>query len=113
MKKDILTRLFLPVIAIVLTTVACGNRKVNTGKALSEDLTAKKMLQGVWLDEDEEDPAFRVIGDTIFYPDSTSQPVYFQIVKDTLILHGSNMVKYQILKQAPHFFMFKNQNGDL
>lgn len=113
MKKDILTRLFLPVIAIVLTTVACGNRKVNTGKALSEDLTAKKMLQGVWLDEDEEDPAFRVIGDTIFYPDSTSQPVYFQIVKDTLILHGSNMVKYQILKQAPHFFMFKNQNGDV
>lgn len=59
MKKDILTRLFLPVIAIVLTTVACGNRKVNTGKALSEDLTAKKMLQGVWLDEDEEDPAFQ------------------------------------------------------
>jgi hypothetical protein len=113
MKMNIFTRLIIPIAIVALTTVACGNRKNNSTMSLSEDLTAKKMLQGVWLDEDEEDPAFRVVGDTIFYPDSTSQPVYFQIVKDTLILHGSNTVKYQILKQAPHFFMFKNQNGDV
>jgi hypothetical protein len=107
MKNCVMLLLFL------LSLASCsGNKKENSDNA-AEDLKAKKMLQGVWLDEDEEDPAFRVIGDTIFYPDSTSQPVYFQIVKDTLILHGSNMVKYQILKQAPHFFMFKNQNGDV
>jgi len=80
---------------------------------VTEDIAAKKMLQGVWLNDDEEEPAFRVVGDTIFYPDSTSQPVYFQIIHDTLMLHSANLAKYIIVKQAPHLFVFKNQNGDV
>lgn len=70
------------------------------------------MLQGIWVDEDEQDVAFKAKGDTIFYPDSTSQPVYFQIIADSLVLHGANEVKYAIIKQTRHLFVFKNQNGD-
>ncbi len=78
-----------------------------------EDFTAKKMLQGIWLNYEEQDVAFEAKGDTIFYPDSTSQPVYFQIIGDSLVLHGSNEVRYPIVKQAPHLFAFRNQTGDL
>lgn len=70
------------------------------------------MLQGIWVNEDEESVAFRAKGDTIFYADSTSQPVYFQIFGDTLVLHDANDMKYQIVKQTPHLFIFTNQNGD-
>ncbi|MCH4147197.1 MAG: DUF4738 domain-containing protein [Prevotella sp.] len=89
----------------------CRNRKAES-LAPKEDKAAKQMLQGIWVNEDEEDVAFRAKGDTIFYPDTTSQPVYFQILHDTLVLHGVNDVKYLIVKQAPHLFIFKNQNGE-
>lgn len=89
----------------------CKNRKAEV-LVPKEDKAAKQMLQGIWINEDEEDIAFRAKGDTIFYPDTTSQPVYFQIFHDTLVLHGSNDVKYLIVKQAPHVFIFKNQNGE-
>lgn len=77
-----------------------------------ENLSAKKMLQGIWVDEDGQNVAFKASGDTIFYPDSTSQPVYFQVVGDTLVLHGVNVTKYAIIRQTSHLFVFRNQNGD-
>lgn len=110
-KYSLLPMLF--VVTMTLVGVSCSNHNTSSTDQPSEDYTAKKMLQGLWLNEDGDSPAFRVVGDTIFYPDSTSQPVYFQIIKDSLVLHSSNVAKYQIVKQAPHLFMFKNQNGDL
>ncbi len=93
---------------------ACCGQKANRQEEVKEDAAAKKMLQGIWLnDDDEDDVAFRVKGDTIYYPDSTSQPVYFYIVGDTLVMKGANVVKYPILKQAAHLFEFKVQNGDV
>lgn len=77
-----------------------------------EDRVAKEMFQGVWMNEGEENVAFRVKGDTVYYADSVSLPAYFQIFHDTLILHGVSDVKYTIVKQAPHLFVFANQNGD-
>lgn len=92
--------------------VGCGEKsKQATGP--QEDAHAKELLQGVWLNEDDEDVAFRVKGDTIYYPDSTSQSVYFYIYSDTLVMKGANEVKYPIVKQAAHLFEFKNQSGDL
>lgn len=97
----------------VSVLVGCANKTTTTISVPEEDKTAKKMLQGIWVNEDDEDVAFMVKGDTIFYPDSTSQPVYFMIVSDTLTLKGANDVKYPIVKQAEHIFQFKNQNGDV
>lgn len=91
-----------------------GCKKEKAVQALpQEDKAAKQMLQGVWINEDEETVALRAKGDTIFFADSTSQPVAFQIIHDTLVLHDANEVKYQIIKQTPHLFVFKNQNGDV
>lgn len=77
-----------------------------------ESKEAKKLLQGVWVDQDTEEVSFRAIGDTIFYPDTISQPTYFKIVGDSLML-SSVGAKYAIVKQAEHLFWFKNQNGDV
>lgn len=99
-------------LACLALLASCGE-KGSKQIAIQEDAAAKKMLQGVWLNEDEESVAFRVKGDTIYYPDSTSQPAYFYIASDTLVMRGSNLVKYPIVKQAPHLFVFKNPNGDV
>ena len=97
--------------ALTISIDGCRERAKQVS-APQEDLAAKKMLQGIWVNEDEESVAFEAQGDSIFYPDTTSQPVRFQIVEDTLVLHGAEDIKYPIIKQTPHLFIFKNQNGD-
>ena len=67
-------------VMLMLLMVACGSK---SGTSTVEDVQAqesreaKNMLQGIWVDEDTEEPSFRVVGDTIFYPDTISQPVFF------------------------------------
>ena len=98
----------------LLEVAPCGQKSATELPEIKEDTAAKKLLQGIWLDgDDEDDVAFRVKGDTIYYPDSTSQPVYFYIVGDTLVMKGANTSKYPIVKQAAHIFQFKVQNGDI
>ena len=97
---------------LLVSMGSCKKGREKAQEARQEDLGAKKMLQGIWVDEDEQDVAFKAKGDTIYYPDSTSQPVYFQIFDDTLVLHGANEAKYPIVKQTRHLFVFRNQNGD-
>lgn len=105
---------FLLICLLTALTISIGGcrERAKQVSAPQEDLAAKKMLQGIWVNEDEESVAFEAQGDSIFYPDTTSQPVRFQIVEDTLVLHGAEDIKYPIIKQTPHLFIFKNQNGD-
>ena len=102
----------LSVILLVTFLFACGNKEKPV-VAPHENTEAKKMLQGIWIDEDTSDPFFRVEGDTVFYPDSTSMPVHFAIITDTLVLNGSHIIRYPIIKQTPHIFQFKNENGEV
>ena len=98
----------------LLGVAACGQKSEKEQPEIKEDTAAKKLLQGIWLDgDDEDDVAFRVKGYTIYYPDSTSRPVYFYIVGDTLVMKGANTSKYPIVNQAAHIFQFKVQNGDI
>lgn len=66
---------------------ACGH-KTDKPSIPQEDIAAKKMLQGIWVDNDAQTVAFKVKGDTIFYPDTTSIPAYFQIIEDTRSARG-------------------------
>ena len=77
------------------------------------DDKAGKMLAGIWLNEDDNSIAFRAEADTVYYPDSTSLPMHFRIIGDTLYLDGSSVVTYPIVKQTEHLFMFKNNAGDV
>lgn len=92
--------------------VSCGSGDSQKPVEIEENTTAKQMLQGIWVNDDAGDVVFKVKGDTIFYPDTTSMPVYFQVMADTFVLHGGSCAKYPIVKQTEHVFVFANQNGE-
>lgn len=100
-------------VGCLLALTGCHDKGGNQDKTIEEDVAAKKMLQGIWLNDDMDDVAFQIKGDTIYYPDSTSQPTYFFVCADTLVMKGANEIKYPIAKLASHLFIFRNQNGDV
>lgn len=100
----------LPIALVLLA--ACSGSHSSPPDATSEDKEAKALLQGIWVDDESGDISFRAKGDTIYYPDSTSQPAYFRIVDDSLEL-GQSHTRYSIVKQSAHLFWFENQNGDV
>ena len=102
----------IPLILLLFLLTACGNKEKPI-TAPVEDASAKKMLQGIWLDEESGEPSFRAEGDTIYYPDSTSAPVHFYIIADSIVLDGSRTLRYAILKQSANIFQFVNQNGEV
>ena len=113
MKSKLIFVLTASVMLLCISSCRHKEPAKNEAKAPKEDLEAKKLLQGVWMNEDDETVVFKAHGDTIYYPDSTSQPVYFQIFGDTLVLYSANSARYKIVKQSPHVFEFRNAAGDL
>jgi hypothetical protein len=97
---------FISVLSIVVA--GCSQK---TEYKPEEDLRAKEMFQGVWVSESNE-PVLLAKGDSILYPDSSSQPVRFWINKDSIFLKGAHVTRYMITKQMPHVFLFTNQTGD-
>lgn len=51
---------------LALALLACTSQTKKQEKT-EEDLTAKKNLQGIWLDDDDDDVAFLVKGDTYIF----------------------------------------------
>lgn len=88
----------------VIGLIACGNSKEK--KITEEDITAKTLLQGIWIDDDTELPLMRIEGDTIYYADPQNIPVSFKIVRDTLFVYGNNTVTYKIDRQTDYSFWF-------
>ena len=88
-------------LSLVLLAILSGCRQ-NTRSAadLKESREAKALLQGVWTNEDTEDVAFRMRGDSVYYSDSTSMPAYFKVVGDTLYIGSS--ARYHIEKHTEH-----------
>lgn len=89
----------------------CAGKK-DRDVVISENAGAKKMLQGVWLDADNDDVVLKVVGDTILYSDSTSLPTFFAVYGDTLVME-STQAHYPIVKLTNNVFCFKNRNGDV
>lgn len=101
------TTIFLLTVVLTIFFSCQDNKSV----VPSEDEGAKAMLQGIWVEEESGDVSMRIIGDSIFYTDSTSMPSYFRIVGDSLVM-GSG-TSYAIVKQTENLFWFTNQNGDV
>lgn len=92
---------------VAIFLAACSsNKNPHTSQLEYEDLNAKEMLQGIWLDDETENPLMRVEGDTIYYADSQSAPIAFKIIQDTLYTYGNDTTYYKIDKQAEHIFWF-------
>lgn len=104
---------YLTISLLTLLLVACNGGKNQNALQLDEDFKAKASLQGVWLDNETDTPLMRVQGDTIFYADSQSTPVYFQILKDTFYTHGNELSKYKIDQQTEHTFWFHSLSDNI
>ena len=63
-------------------------------------------MQGIWIDDESDIPLLFIKGDTIYYANSQSTPVYFKIIKDTLYTFGNELARYQIDKQTEYSFSF-------
>ena len=102
------------VVAVLLGLALYGcNGSGRQPKAPEEDTATKAMLEGIWVDAEEDVVVFKIKGDTIFYPDSAIQPVAFKILQDTMVLFGNTMSKYPIVRKDRHLFEFKNQANDI
>lgn len=102
--------MFFMMISCSVILVACFSCVGGTSSTLNtENLDAKAMLQGIWVEDNTEEVVFRVDGDTVYYPDDSSQPSYFRIVNDSLELGG---YRYAVVQQTEHTFCFLNQAGD-
>lgn len=78
-----------------------------------ENLYAKKILQGVWIDEEMDMPFMEVGGDSIFYADSDIMPASFFIMNDTFYVVGIDTVAYAIDLQTETRFNFHHQSDML
>lgn len=65
----------------ILFAACSGNKSPHSLQQEKEDLSAKELLQGIWLDDETESPLMRVEGDTIYYADAQSTPIAFKIMR--------------------------------
>ena len=86
--------------------IACNNTKKQNSLEQSENVKAKELMQGIWIDDESDIPLLFIKGDTIYYANSQSTPVYFKIIKDTLYTFGNELARYQIDKQTEYSFSF-------
>lgn len=97
---------------VALSLFSCKEGKSEKGE-VREDLKAKELLQGVWLDEDTEMPLMEFKGDSIYYSDPTNMPVAFHIVKDTIYIYGKDTAEYQIDRQTADSFWFHSLSDEV
>ena len=63
----------ISMVLVVVLVSSCSSTK-NGENSDREDLTAKELLQGVWLDDETDMPLMRISGDTIYYADPQNAP---------------------------------------
>lgn len=64
---------YVAISLVAILLAACNSSKnPHSSSGQEEDLSAKELLQGIWLDDETESPLMRIEGDTIYYADSQS-----------------------------------------
>jgi hypothetical protein len=86
--------------------LSCKEARKDQLSESPENIKAKELLQGIWLDDETDIPLMYIKGDTIYYADSQSAPIAFKIIRDTLYTYGRDTTYYKIDKQAEHIFWF-------
>lgn len=100
----------MPFAAGLLLTACSGAR---TPVEQKEDLTAKALLQGVWLNEESDLPWVKVEGDTLYYPDALHAPATFRVVHDSIyITNAFGVMAYKIDRQSEYSFWFHANDDD-
>jgi hypothetical protein len=98
-----------PLLLLSAVLFSCSSGGVRT--QAEESRQAKQLLQGVWTDDDTESVVFKMEGDSVYYPDSTSMSAYFRVYDDTLYIGSA--ARYHIEKHTEHLLWFKGADGEL
>lgn len=99
--------------AAAVLLLACQNHRA-VPEPERENRTAKSLLQGIWIDDESETVQFRIEGDTIYYPDPSSVPLYCKIVGDTFFLYGiADSASYRIDRQDEKEFWFYSLSDEI
>lgn len=107
-----MNRFFITLVCCALLT-ACSSPSQQKEKAEKENLEAKSLLQGVWVDDITETPLLRINGDTIYYINESVTPKMFKIIGDSLKTYGQQVSSYHIKKQGKHVFWIESAIGDI
>ena len=83
----------ISMVLVVVLVSSCSSTK-NGENSDREDLTAKELLQGVWLDNETDMPLMRISGDTIY-------------------LRGNTLTAYKIDRQTEYSFWFHSLSDDI
>ena len=104
---------YITIVLLIFLLAACNNAQKQNISGQSEDLTAKELLQGIWLDDESDNPLMLIKGDTIYYTDTQSAPVYFKILKDTFYTYGNELTRYLIDRQTEYSFSFHSISDNI
>ena len=100
-------------IACISLLAACSNQPKKQEKPEEEDLRAKELLQGIWVDDMTETPLIRIKGDSIYYIDESVHPATFKIIGDSLKTYGQQTASYHIKKKGEYFFWIESAMGEI
>lgn len=81
-------------------------------RRLVADVDAMRRMEGIWVDGETEAVLLKIVGDSIFYPDSTAMPARFIIFDDTLLIYGANDMRYPIRRLGDYVFDYVNLQGE-
>ena len=90
----------------ILFAACSGNKSPHSLQQEKEDLSAKGLLQGIWLDDETESPLMRVEGDTIYYADAQSTPIAFKIMRDILYTYEMIPLITRLISRENIYFGF-------
>lgn len=93
---------------------ACQHHDDNDSQlTASEDSASKKLLQGIWVDDEGDNVQFWAEGDSLYYPGNESCPLYFKVVDHHLMVCGSDTVSYKIERLERDTFWYRSISDDL
>ena len=104
-------RTFACIVAVSILLSCCSKGEQTAPTEPQADTTAMRLMEGIWLNDDGE-PSLCIVGDSIFFPYNASAPLRFTVISDTIIMFGSNEVKYPLLQLSAATLQFLNPTGD-
>lgn len=111
LRKHTYTALFIVTLILTALLTSCKDNSVPK-EIVQDDVSMKKMLQGMWVNDLEGNVVFAIKGDSIFYGDSLSNPTSFRVYGDTIYVENHMMVKYPVKKLTASSLCIINADGD-
>lgn len=95
---------------LMISFISCGTSSSSNDDVDSnlnkENLEAKRLLQGVWINDDSNMPFLYVRGDSLRFLDDDDATLEFKIYRDSLYIYGYEVMAYRVDRQSDYDFWF-------